>query len=90
MIDYIIELLITVPIILIALTFHECAHGFIAYKLGDSTAKEMGRLSLNPLHHIDIMGAICMLICRFGWAKPVPIDTRHFENPKRYSYVISQ
>ncbi|MBQ3041059.1 MAG: site-2 protease family protein [Clostridia bacterium] len=83
MIDYIIELLITVPIILIALTFHECAHGFIAYKLGDSTAKEMGRLSLNPLHHIDIMGAICMLICRFGWAKPVPIDTRHFKNPKR-------
>lgn len=80
--DYIIDLLICVPVVLISLTFHECAHGFIAYKLGDPTAKRMGRLSLNPLHHIDLIGAICMLIFHFGWAKPVPIDTRYFKNPK--------
>ncbi|MGM9645179.1 MAG: site-2 protease family protein [Eubacteriales bacterium] len=80
--DYIIELLICVPVVLISLTFHECAHGFAAYKLGDPTAKQMGRLSLNPLRHIDPIGALCMLIFRFGWAKPVPIDTRYFKNPK--------
>lgn len=83
MIDYLIELLLIVPTVLIALTFHECAHGFVAYKLGDPTAKYFGRLSLNPLKHIDIAGAICMIFFRFGWAKPVPIDTRHFKNPKR-------
>ena len=80
--DYIIDLLICVPVVLISLTFHECAHGFIAYKLGDPTAKCMGRLSLNPVRHIDPIGAICMLIFHFGWAKPVPIDTRYFKNPK--------
>lgn len=83
MIDYIIELLITVPIVIVALTFHECAHGFAAYKLGDHTAKSNGRLSLNPLRHIDIIGAISFLLFKFGWAKPVPIDTRNFKNPKR-------
>lgn len=80
--DYIIELLICVPVVLISLTFHECAHGFAAYKLGDPTAKAMGRLSLNPLRHIDPIGAICMLLFHFGWAKPVPINTRYFKNPK--------
>lgn len=83
MVDYIIELLLCVPTVLIALTFHECAHGFVAYKLGDITAKYQGRLSLNPLKHIDIIGALCMVFFRFGWAKPVPIDTRNFKNPKR-------
>jgi Zn-dependent protease len=81
--DKIIELLISVPIILIALTFHECAHGFVAYKLGDPTAKSLGRLTLNPIKHIDIVGAICMLFFRFGWAKPVPINSRFFKKPKR-------
>ena len=83
MVDYIIELLLCIPTVLIALTFHECAHGFVAYKLGDITAKYQGRLSLNPLKHIDIIGALCMVFFRFGWAKPVPIDTRNFKNPKR-------
>ena len=81
--DFLIELLLVFPSVLIALTFHECAHGFIAYKLGDPTAKYLGRLTLNPIKHIDPFGAICMLIAHFGWAKPVPIDPRNFKNPKR-------
>ena len=78
----ILELLICVPTVLIALTFHECAHGFVAYKLGDPTAKAMGRLSLNPIKHLDPIGAICMLLCGFGWARPVPIDPRYFKYRK--------
>ena len=83
LLDFLIELIIIFPIVLIALTFHECAHGFIAYKLGDPTAKYMGRLTLNPLKHLDPLGAICMLIAHFGWAKPVPIDITNFKNSKR-------
>lgn len=83
MVDFLIELLLVAPTVLIALTFHECAHGFIAYKLGDPTAKYLGRLTLNPIRHIDPIGAICMLIAHFGWAKPVPIDVRNFKKPKR-------
>ncbi|MBE6674729.1 MAG: site-2 protease family protein [Ruminococcaceae bacterium] len=81
--DFLIELIIIAPIVLIALTFHECAHGFVAYKLGDPTAKYMGRLSLNPLKHIDPIGALCMLLVHFGWAKPVPIDITNFTKPRR-------
>jgi Zn-dependent protease len=78
-----IDLLISIPVVLIALVFHECAHGFVAYKLGDPTAKYQGRLSLNPLRHIDLIGALSMVLFHFGWAKPVPINTRYFKNPKR-------
>ena len=82
-IDFIIELIIVAPIVLLALTFHEFAHGFVAYKLGDPTAKYYGRLTLNPLKHLDPIGAICMLFAHFGWAKPVPIDITNFKNAKR-------
>lgn len=75
--------LMRIPVILLALTVHEAAHGFMSYKLGDYTAKITGRLSLNPLRHLDPIGTICMLLLGFGWAKPVPIDTRNFKNPKR-------
>lgn len=81
--DFFLELIIIFPTVLIALTFHECAHGFIAYRLGDPTAKYMGRLTLNPIRHIDPIGAICMLVAHFGWAKPVPIDITNFKHPKR-------
>ena len=77
------ELLYSIPCILIALTVHEVAHGWMAYKLGDPTAKTMGRLTLNPLKHLDPIGALCMLFFHFGWAKPVPIDSRYFKKPKR-------
>ncbi|MBQ8413714.1 MAG: site-2 protease family protein [Clostridia bacterium] len=68
---------------LIALTVHEYCHGYAAYRLGDDTAKNMGRLTLNPLHHIDPYGAICMVLFHVGWAKPVPINPRNFKNPKK-------
>ena len=67
---------------LLCITFHETCHGFAAYRLGDNTAKRMGRLSLNPLKHVDLMGLIMMALFRFGWAKPVPVDMRNFKNPK--------
>ncbi len=69
--------------VLVILSIHEFSHGFIAYKLGDPTAKEQGRLTLNPLRHLDIFGALCMVFFRFGWAKPVPVDIRYFKKPKR-------
>lgn len=75
--------LLSIPVILIALSVHEMSHGFIAYKLGDPTAKSLGRLTLNPLKHLDPIGALCMLLAGFGWAKPVPINTRYFKNPRR-------
>lgn len=68
---------------LIALTVHEFSHGFAAYKLGDPTARSFGRLTLNPLKHLDPFGALCMIFFHFGWAKPVPINPRYFKKPKR-------
>ena len=68
--------------VLLCLTVHETCHGLAAYALGDPTAKKMHRLSFNPLHHIDWLGLASMLICGFGWAKPVPVDMRYFKNPK--------
>ena len=81
--DILVSLLLSVPIIFLALSVHETAHGYVAYKLGDPTARSLGRLSLNPIKHIDPLGFICMLLAGFGWAKPVPINSRYFKNPKR-------
>jgi len=67
---------------LICITFHELSHGFVAWKLGDNTAKEQGRLTLNPIKHIDVMGLLMMVIFKFGWAKPVPVNMFNFKNPK--------
>lgn len=75
--------LLSLPIILLALSVHETAHGFVAYKLGDPTAKNYGRLTLNPIKHIDIFGFISMLLFHIGWAKPVPVNSRYFKKPKR-------
>ena len=68
--------------VLLALSIHETAHGYAAYKLGDPTARSLGRLTLNPLKHIDPIGFICMLLFHFGWAKPVPINSRYFKKPR--------
>ncbi len=81
--DTLIQFLFVVPCVLIALTFHEFAHGYMAYKLGDPTAKNFGRLTLNPLKHLDPIGTICMIFFHFGWAKPVPINSRYFKKPRR-------
>ncbi len=71
------------PIYFISLTIHEYCHGLAAYKLGDPTAKDSGRLSLNPLRYIDPIGFIMMLLLGFGWAKPVPVNPLYFKNPKK-------
>lgn len=77
-----IMVLLSLPIILFSLSAHESAHGFVAYKCGDPTARNLGRISLNPAKHFDPMGFLCMFLFGFGWAKPVPINTRNFKNPK--------
>lgn len=69
--------------ILLSLTVHEYSHGYIAYRLGDHTAKNMGRLTLNPVSHIDPIGMLMLFIVGMGWAKPVPINVHEFRNPKR-------
>lgn len=67
---------------LLCITLHELSHGFVAYRLGDRTAKEAGRLTLNPIRHIDIFGLLMMVVFGFGWAKPVPVNMSNFKNPK--------
>lgn len=76
------EVLAIILIIFLILPFHEWAHALTASLLGDKAIKYRGRLSLNPLTHIDPIGALCLLLFGFGWAKPVPIDPRNFKNPK--------
>ena len=76
------EILAVLVIIFLILPFHEWAHAQTAYLLGDKGIKQRGRLSLNPLSHIDPVGALAMLFIGFGWAKPVPVDARYFKNPK--------
>ena len=73
-----LALLLTAPGVLIAITFHEYAHGLAAYKLGDDTAKNDGRLSLNPLVHLDPIGTLMLLVAGFGWGKPVQVDPRNY------------
>ncbi len=77
------DILYTLPCILLALTVHEVAHGWMAMKLGDPTARNLGRLTLNPLKHLDPVGTLCMILFHFGWARPVPINSRYFRKPRR-------
>ena len=81
--QFISELIILAPPLLLALTLHEVAHGYIAYRLGDPTAKSLGRLSLNPLKHLDPIGTIAFFFIKFGWAKPVPVNPGYFKDPKQ-------
>lgn len=71
------------PGLLIALVFHEVAHGYVAYLLGDPTAKSAGRLTLNPLKHLDPIGTLAFFFVHFGWARPVPVNARYFKNPRK-------
>lgn len=86
---YLKDALYIVPVVFISLTFHECAHGYAAYKLGDPTAKDAGRLTLNPLKHIDPLGLLMMIIIHFGWAKPVPVNPLYFKEPKKGMMVTA-
>lgn len=78
-----LSLLVSAAAALVCITFHELAHGLAAWRLGDPTAKNAGRLTLNPIRHIDIFGLVMMLVAKVGWAKPVPVDMRYFKRPKR-------
>ena len=82
------DMLISVIPALLCITLHETAHGFVAYRLGDDTAKRAGRLSLNPLRHIDWFGLLMMVVFHFGWAKPVPVDMRKFKKPRTGMAVV--
>ena len=81
--------IVRIPVILFAITIHEYAHGRAALKLGDPTAKNMGRLTLNPLPHIDPLGAICLFLFHFGWAKPVPVNPGYFRDVRRDTIIMS-
>lgn len=83
MTDFITQLIILAPPLLLALTVHEFAHGYVAYRLGDPTAKAAGRLTLNPLAHLDPIGTIAFFFIKFGWAKPVPVNPSYFKNPAK-------
>ena len=83
------DLLLSLPAVLWAITFHEFCHGYAAVLLGDPTPARMGRLTLNPLAHLDPIGALMLLVFRFGWAKPVPIDPRFFRRPGRDMAIVS-
>lgn len=76
-------MLYTAPAVLLAITFHEYAHGYMAYRLGDATAKYDGRLTLNPFKHLDVFGTICLLFFHVGWAKPVRVNVRNLKNIRR-------
>ncbi len=75
-------LVLLIPVLLFALVFHEFSHAWVANKLGDPTARYSGRLTLNPLAHLDPFGTLMILFVGFGWAKPVPVDTRYLSNPR--------
>ena len=77
-----IQFLITIPIVLISLTIHEFSHGYASYLLGDNTARNYGRLTLNPIKHLDPIGTLCMVLFGFGWAKPCPVNPRYYKHPR--------
>ncbi len=80
---YLLSILLGVIPSLVCITLHELSHGLVAYRLGDDTAKAAGRLTLNPIKHLDLLGLIMMVVAHVGWAKPVPVNMMNFKNPKR-------
>ncbi len=81
--DLLIGALFTLIVVLVSMCAHEVAHGYAAYKLGDPTARNLGRLTMDPTKHLDPIGTICMVLFGYGWAKPVPINSRYFKKPRR-------
>ncbi len=86
---FIQQLVILAPPFLFALTFHELAHGYVAWSLGDPTAKDAGRLTMNPLKHIDPLGVIAFIIMKIGWAKPVPVNPSYFKDPQKGMLLVA-
>lgn len=87
--EYIYWIAVAIPSILVAATVHEYAHAYTAFRLGDPTAKAEGRLTLNPLKHIDPIGAVFMILFRFGWSKPVPINEYNFEKRELHTALVA-
>jgi len=87
--NYLTQLLLIAPPILLALTVHEYAHGMVADRLGDPTARYAGRLTLNPLAHLDPIGTLMLFVVHFGWAKPVPVNPYNLRNPRRDMIWVS-
>jgi Zn-dependent protease len=81
--NFLLKLSIMLVPALLAITCHEVSHGYVAYRFGDQTARSLGRLTLNPLKHLDIVGTLMVFLVGIGWAKPVPVDFRNLRNPKR-------
>ena len=86
---YLLSILLGVIPSLLCISLHELSHGMVAYKLGDDTAKKRGRLTLNPLKHLDPIGLLMMLVFHVGWAKPVPVNPNYFKNPKRGMALVA-
>ena len=86
---FVVEFVVLAPPFLFALTVHELAHGYVALKLGDPTASRAGRLTWNPLNHLDPMGVLCFFLLKIGWAKPVPVNASYFKNPRQDMLVVS-
>ncbi len=83
------EIILLIPILLFSLSLHEFSHGYVSYRLGDPTPGAMGRLTLNPIAHLDLMGSLVLIITqRFGWAKPVPINPRYYDDPRRGMMLV--
>lgn len=87
--NYLMDFLIILPGVLIAISFHEFAHAAVAYAMGDPTAKNEGRMSVNPAKHIDPIGFMMLMIARFGWAKPVPVNENNFKNRTLGNFLVS-
>ena len=83
------ELLFLLPAVLVATTVHEFAHALVADRLGDPTPRHLGRLSLNPLVHLDVLGTLFFVLFSFGWARPVPINPRNFADPRRGTLQVA-
>jgi len=87
--NFIQQLIILAPPFLLALTFHELAHGYVAWNLGDPTAKDAGRLTMNPLKHLDPLGVLAFIIMKIGWAKPVPVNPNYFKDPQKGMLLVA-
>ena len=87
--SFIQQLVILAPPLLFALTFHELAHGYVAWKLGDPTAKNAGRLTMNPIRHLDPVGVLAFIIMKIGWAKPVPVNPGYFKDPRKGMLIVA-
>ena len=87
--ELLIAFIMSLPIMMLSLSVHESAHGFIAHKCGDDTAYNFGRITLNPIKHLDPVGFLCMMLVGFGWAKPVPVNPYYFKKRKLGMVLVS-